>query len=180
MIRPTALFPVAAVLALTVFEASPALAQASASRSGSASITVIRPLSVSVDKVLNFGRLQPQQNGANVSATIAATLPAVRTSDRVSLLSGGTETPGRFLIRGEPGRTYRISLPASVASSPGNYVVNSFTAWTASNGNAGATISGQFNSSGNDTVQIGATIRFTQGAKQDVFTAAIPINIAYE
>lgn len=151
-----------------------------ASQSGSASISLIRPLSIVQAAQLNFGRLQPQGNGSPGTATVAAPPPTTRASNGVSLLSGGAETPLIRTISGEPGRAYRITLPAAVISSPGGYAVDTFTIWSANRGIITTTKLGQLDATGKDTIRVGATISLPKGAKQIEPGAAVAIMISYE
>jgi hypothetical protein len=151
-----------------------------AQRAASASITILRPLAITAIADLSFGRLQPQGNGNSNTATVSAAPPITRTTNGVSALSGGGETPAIRGIVGEPTRAYRITLPSMVSSSQGGYPVTAFKLWTANRGDITATGLSQLSSTGQDTLRIGATITFPKGAKQDIFTANVPITISYE
>ena len=149
-------------------------------RAAGASVTILRPLAITNSANLSFGRVQPQGSNDGGSATISAAPPVTRTTDRASGLAGGGETPAIRGIVGEPTRLYRITLPAMVTSNPGGYLVNAFRLWTANRGDITATGLGQLSSTGQDTLRIGATITFPKTAKQDIFTANVPITISYE
>jgi hypothetical protein len=149
-------------------------------RAAEASVTILRPLSIAATAELSFGRLQPQGNDKGGTATISAAPPVTRTTSGVSALSGGGETPAIRGIVGEPGRAYRVTLPASVAAIQGAYPVTAFRLWSANRGDITATGLSQLNSSGQDTLRIGATITFPKGSKQDIYTANVPITISYE
>jgi hypothetical protein len=151
-----------------------------ATRSATASISVIRPISIASAADLSFGRLQPQGNGNPGTCTISSAPPITRTTNGVSALPGGTETPAIRNISGEAGRAYRVSIPASVVSTQGGYLVAAFTLWTTSKGDITTTRLGQLSASGQDTLRLGATISFPKGSKQDIYTANVPITISYE
>lgn len=151
-----------------------------AQRAAGASVTILRPLAITSTADLSFGRLQPQGSDDGNTATISAAPPMTRTTDRVSALSGGGETPAIRGIVGEPGVAYRITLPSMVAANQGGYPVTAFKLWTANSGDITATGLGQLSGTGQDTLRIGATITFPKGAKQDIFTANVPITLSYE
>ena len=169
----------AAPLAVIIALASAGQA-APSQRAAEASVTILRPLAITNSANLSFGRIQPQGSGDGGSATISPTPPVTRTTERAVGLSGGGETPAIRGIVGEPTRVYRITLPSMVSSNQGGYPVTAFRLWTANRGDITATGLGQLSSTGQDTLRIGATITFPKGAKQDVFTANIPITISYE
>jgi len=150
-----------------------------AQRAAETSVTILRPLAITNSANLSFGRVQPQGSGDGGSATISPTPPVARTTDRAAGLPGGGETPAIRDIVGEPTRVYRVTLPSMVSSNQG-YPVTAFRLWTANRGDITATGLGQLSGTGQDTLRIGATITFPKGAKQDVFTANVPVTISYE
>lgn len=158
--------------------ALPAAAQPAAN--GAASIAIIRPLSITQTAQLNFGRIQPQGNGNPGTATISAAPPTSRTSNGVTLLPGGAETPAIRTLSGEPGRVYRVTIPASVPSIPEGHTINQFTLWSANLGLITSTKLGQLDAAGTDTLRLGATISLPKGAKQITPSANVPITISYE
>ena len=168
----------AAPLAVIIALASAGQA-APSQRTAEASVTILRPLAITNSANLSFGRLQPEGT-EDGSATISAALPATRTTIRAAAIAGGGETPAIRSIVGEPTLAYRITLPSTVSSNQGGYPVTAFRLWTANRGDITATGLGQLSGTGQDTLRIGATISFPKGAKQDVFTANIPITISYE
>lgn len=149
-------------------------------RTAGGSVTILRPLSITATAELSFGRLQPQGNEKGGWVTVSAAPPVTRTASGVSTLSGGGETPAIRDIVGEAGRAYRVTLPASVAAIQGGYPVTAFMLWSANRGDITATGLSQLSSAGTDTIRIGATITFPKGAKQDIYTANVPITISYE
>jgi hypothetical protein len=149
-------------------------------RAAEASVTVLRPLAITNSANLSFGRIQPQGTTDGGSATVSAAPPVTRTTVRAIALAGGGETPAIRGIVGEPSRIYRVTLPSMVTSNQGGYPVTAFRLWTANRGDITATGLGQLSSTGQDTLRIGATISFPKAAKQDSFTANVPITISYE
>ncbi len=153
-----------------------------APRSATASVNVIRPLSVAVNKTLNFGRLQVRGGKTRVIyATIDPTQPLspLKTSGLV-VLAGGGETPLEARIIGDPLRTYRISIPQTVLSTPGRFTVSNFVIVSATRNNARMTGSGVLGNDGTELIRIGATLTLNATASQAVYKAIVPITVVYE
>lgn len=109
----------------------------------------------------------------------ASTSPKITTRG-VSTLPGSPPTAAVRSVSGEPNRVYRISLPTSVTSSPGGYLVTAFTLASTNQGDITTTLFGRLNPAGKDMLFIGGTIGLPKGAKQGVYTARIPITLSYE
>lgn len=149
-------------------------------RASRGAITIFRPLSVAATANMSFGRLQPQGNAQPGTVVLTSMPPIQRIPNGISTLPGGAETPAVRTISGEPGKIYRIIVPASAVSSQGGHLVNAFTLWTENGGNITTTRVGQLNASGTDVLRIGATINLPKGTKQETYTVNVPISILYE
>jgi len=171
-----------AALAAMAISAAAHAAPNTAQRSSTATARIIRPLSVSSTASMSFGKLQynPSSGPAVSPVVLSAAAPVTRTSANVQLLPGGSETPAIRVITGQPGAIYRVTTPAAAASTPGGLTVNTFTIWSASRGDITASHVGQLNSSGTDTVRVGASLQVPQKTKNDTYTANVPITISYE
>ncbi len=181
VLRPNGLSVLRLSLVL-IAAAAPGSAQVtnSAQRASNGTITIFRPLSVTATANMSFGRLQPQGNGQPGSVILTSAPPTQRIATGVSTLPGGTETPAIRTLSGEPGKIYRITVPASAVSTQGGHLVNAFTLWTQNGGNVTSTRIGQLNASGTDVLRVGATINFPKGTKQNTYTVSVPISILYE
>lgn len=144
----------------------------------SASIEIITPLSVSVEKTLSFGRLQVRKGSRVIFATVAPN--NALTSTGLGVLPGGTPSALVATIKGEPNRSYRISLPASVLSSPGSFRVSAFTMVSATRNNIAINGSGLLNGNGVEVIRIGGTLVLSANAKVSIYTAQVPITVLYE
>lgn len=152
------------------------------SGSATASLNVIRPLSVTVNKTLTFGRLAVQSGKTRIIyATIDPSKPSspLKTSGLV-VLAGGGETPLEARIIGEPRRTYRISIPQTVLSPPGRFTVSNFVIVSATRNNARITGSSVLGNDGTELIRIGATLTLNATATQAIYTAVVPITVLYE
>lgn len=140
---------------------------------------VVLPLTTQ-SQAVQFGRLQPSPAG---TAAVAPTLPPSRSGNRVQTLPGAAFSPGLVVLTGEPGLSYRITLPPQAASSPGGYLVNGFTMTTANNPQvtSGLVRQGQLDAQGRDTVRIGATINLPRGTgANQVYSATVPVAVSYD
>lgn len=150
-----------------------------ASAVASSTVTILEPISIANIESLRFGRFHTQ--GSKTGAvTITAEPPAVRTATEVQLMGGAAFSPAIYTITGEPNRSYRINLPAEGHTSQANLAVGNFTLWSADSGTLIGTTIGHLNSSGFDTLRVGATVSVPSGVRPNVFVAIIPIVISYE
>lgn len=154
-------------------------AKASAA-TGAARTTIIRPITVSSVRELNFGKLQYTGSGPDGSVVLPAKEPSVPIAVRVTLFKGSDETPLIRSLVGEPGRIYRIGLPVSVLAQPAQLTVNTFTLWSATRGDITGTRLGAFDLKGNDTLRLGATLVVPKGTKKETYAAVVPVTISYE
>lgn len=168
-----------AVLTLVLIAAAAPGASVAADAAGVGKARIVMPLATQ-SQPIQFGRLQPSPAG---TATVAATLPASRSGAQVQLLPGSAFSPGLVVLTGEPGLSYRITLPAQTASTPGGYLVNGFTLSTANNPQVtqGLVRQGQLDAQGKDTVRIGATINLPRGTGgNQTYSATAPISVSYD
>ena len=144
----------------------------------SASIEIITPLSVSVEQTLSFGRLQVRKGSRVIFATVEPN-NTLRSTGLV-VLPGGTPSALVATIKGEPNRSYRISLPASVLASPGSFRVSAFTMVSATRNKIAINGSGLLNGSGVEVIRIGGTLLLSANARLAVYSAQVPITVLYE
>lgn len=144
-----------------------------------ASIEVIAPLSVMVTQSLSFGRLQVQGGSGPAYVTIDPAGAVPRRCFGVACLPG-SEAAMVAIIRGEPNRSYRITLPASAVATPGNFKVSGLSIISATHGNLAVNGYGRLNANGMEEVRIGGTLLLNKTARLGVYTANIPIAVLYE
>lgn len=168
-------------LALGALAAVPAaIAQSTASAGARAGTRIILPLQLSNAAELSFGRLSYSGSGQDGLVILPAKAPSTRVAVRVTLLPNGGETPLVRRINGEPGFSYRISLPQSVRTTSGNLLVGSFTLWSQNSRDVTASRSGQLDALGMDVLRVGATLTVPKGTRNAIYSARVPVTIAYE
>jgi hypothetical protein len=174
--------PLLLLLALPAFAAQPSKTPppkpSVASAAGSA--TVITPLKIQATAELSFGSVGGStalQGGYVVIASRSG--GQVRTSTNITLNKNGGETPLIRTLTGQPGQSYRITVPASVTTM-NNLTVNTFTLYSGNNKDVTATKLAALDSKGSDTLRVGATLFMPFGTPAGTYTARVPVTLAYE
>lgn len=128
---------------------------------GSATATVVEPLSISEDTPMNFGSLGAGPSGGTVVLDQA---DGVTATGDVNLL-GGAVASGDFTISGEPNATYSISYgPGSLDTSPTSTAMVVDTI----NSNASGTLDG----AGSESITVGATLNVNGGQPAGNYSTA--------
>lgn len=144
-----------------------------------ASIEVIAPLSVTITQTLSFGRLQVQGGGGPAYVTIDPVAAILRKCVGVVCLPG-SEAAMVAIIRGEPNRSYRITLPANAVAAPGSFKVSGLTIISTTRGNLAVNGYGRLSANGVEEIRIGGTLLLNKTARLGVYTANVPIAVLYE
>lgn len=176
MIRAPLLLPVFATLLLAAATAAEAQPRAQAG----ASLTVIRSLTVRVEARLRFGRLnatlapEPVQVAVEPAPQAGEADPGLPRRDRTG------RSPAIAVITGDPGRAYRVLLPREVRTPNGDHPVTRLTVWSANLGDVTRTRTGQLDARGRDVLRIGGVLTAPEGVEGGVYSAHVPVQIAYE
>lgn len=142
-----------------------------ASATAAISATVIQPLGVSTAAPLQFGAFATLAGG---SLTIDGN-GSVATSGDVSPSSSGPAGPARFVLSGEPGATYAITLPRQTElgheTEPDRIQISDFTIHSSS--------PYVFDSSGEAQLSIGATLRIGKAPALGTYHGSFEIMVEY-
>jgi Domain of unknown function (DUF4402) len=164
-----------------IASATGALAQSSANGTGTATATVIRPITISAPSApMAFGNIVATVAGGTVDLTAAAV--ATTTATGVSQPAGapGLHTAATFTVGGEGGFTYAITLPAAPVSIAGPasaaMTVSGFISSTLS---GIATLSGAIGSAGTDTLYVGGTLNVGANQTAGSYSGTFPVTVAY-
>jgi hypothetical protein len=168
-----------ALAAVSSAVTTPARAQTEGDGTAGASLQVITPLSVTITQTLSFGRLQVRGGSGPTYVTIDPTAAVRRQCVGVNCLPG-PEAEMVAIVRGEPNRSYRITLPASTASTPGSFKVSALKIVSKTRGNEPINGYGRLNAMGMEEVRIGGTLVLNRTARIGVYTANVPIAVLYE
>jgi hypothetical protein len=167
----------AAALAAVAF-AAPALAQSTASTTGTGSITVIRPLTITKNADLKFGTVVRPGTGSGTAAVSAAGARTV-TGGVVGLASGDTPQASQFTVAGEGGQSISVTIPASFTMANGT---DSLTVTTSNNlaGSAGSqTLSNAMGAAGSLVFNVGGSVPITSTTPSGAYTGAFTVSAAY-
>jgi len=149
---------------------------AQATATASASANIITPISIVKNIDMNFGNVA-------VSGSIAGTVVLAPAGTRTTGGAGGVTLPStvgtvaaaNFTVSGQAGYTYAITLPASCVITDGthNMTVNAFTSTPSS--------TGTLNTSGVQTLTVGATLNVSAGQAANAYTNAsgVPVIVNY-
>ncbi|ATQ43875.1 DUF4402 domain-containing protein [Caulobacter mirabilis] len=168
----------AAIAALAVVAAAaPAMAQ-SASTTGSGSITVIRPLTLTKNADLRFGTVVRPSTGSGTVTVSAAGARSV-TGGVVGLASGDTPAAAQFTIDGEGGQSISVTIPAtfSIANGPDNLTV------TTSNNLVGSassqTLSNALGAAGSLVFRVGGSVPIDSTTATGLYTGNFTVSATY-
>ena len=160
--------------------ATGAMAQSSATTTGNATATVIRPITIVNAGDLAFGNVVP--------SGIAGTLALTAASSTVATAAGGitqpVATPGIrtaavFTVGGEGGFTYAITLPSTPQTITGPAAATmTVTAFTSSPSATG-TLSNALGSAGTQTLYVGGTLNVGVNQGAGSYTGTFGVTVAY-
>lgn len=166
-----------AVLSSAVL-AAPAMAQSTASTTGTGSITVIRPLTITKNADLKFGTVVRPSTGAG-SVVVSAAGARTVAGGVVALASGDTPQAAQFTVDGEGGQSISVTIPATFTMANG---VDSLTVTTTNNlaGSAGAqTLSNAMGSAGTLSFRVGGSVPVAATTNTGAYTGTFTVSAAY-
>lgn len=172
----------AALVALAITGASGAYAQSTGSDTGTASIKVIRPITVTKDRDLAFGTIvRPSSTGTDGQVSIAATNAGTRsvTNDVVALASPASSS-AQFTIAGEGAQFVSVTIPATVTleRSGGSETLELTVAHNlATPGNT--QLDGSLGGDGSTTVYVGGSIPITTTTATGDYSKTFTVSAAY-
>ena len=166
-----------AVLSSAVL-AAPAMAQSTASTTGTGSITVIRPLTITKNADLKFGTVVRPSTAAG-SVVVSAAGARTVSGGVVALASGDTPQAAQFTVDGEGGQSISVTIPATFTMANG---VDSLTVTTTNNlaGSAGAqTLSNALGSAGTMSFRVGGSVPVASTTNTGAYTGTFTVSAAY-
>jgi Domain of unknown function (DUF4402) len=166
-----------AVAALTVSVAAPALAQ-SASTTGTGSITVIRPLTLTKNADLRFGTVVRPSSGAGTAVVSAAGARSV-TGGVVGLSSGDTPQAAQFTVDGEGGQSISVTIPATFSIANGTDTLTVTTSNNLSGSAASQTLSNALGSAGSLSFRVGGSVPVASTTATGAYTGTFTVSAAY-
>jgi len=142
-----------------------------ASDTGTATATVMTPISISADTALDFGAFSPSTGGTVTIATDGAR----SSTGAVVLSSTDTGNNGVFTVTGQASATYAITLPSdgtvTIDSGANSMDVDTFT----SNPSGTGTLSG----GGSQTLNVGATVTVGSSQAAGSYSGTFDVSVEY-
>lgn len=155
-----------------------AMAQSTATATGTANATVVQPIAIAAGNTLEFGKV------ISTAHTVTVSPAGTRTDSITNTNVKGTVRNATFAVTGEPNFTYSITLPVSFqidTLSPGtntSMTVNAFTVAQGTKGNVAGTI-GTLDGTGNGDLNVGATLNVTASQAAGSYTSTYPVTVTY-
>lgn len=140
---------------------------------GTAVADVSRPISVAETSSLNFGAIARPRTG-NAVVTMDASTGAVTVTGSASVLSS-SRTRGSFLVTGEGGQAFSISVPPFELTSQGRSL--SVTPSTIPSGSG--LLSASAGSAGSSTVYVGGSFPVSDTTRPGTYTGTVTITVQY-
>jgi hypothetical protein len=162
---------------LTVAVGAPAMAQ-SASTTGSGSITVIRPLTITKNADLKFGTVVRPATGSGTVTVSAAGARSVA-GGVVGLSSGDTPQAAQFTIDGEGGQSISVTVPGTFSIANGSDTLTVTTSNNLTGSAAAQTLSNALGAAGSLTFKVGGSVPVDSTSPTGVYTGAFTVSAAY-
>lgn len=150
------------------FAAAPVVAQDTATTNGSASVTVVVPISLTKTADLNFGAVTAVATPSVV--TIAAN--GARTGDANVLIGGGSPAAASFTVAGDADRAFTFTLPAGAATLTSGVDTMTVDTWTS---DAPATVTG-----GSVPVNVGGNLNLGAAQAAGDYTGTFAVTVTYD
>lgn len=166
----------ATALVLTAV-AAPAMAQ-SASTTGSGSITVIRPLTITKTADLKFGTVVRPGTGSGTVVVSAAGARSV-TGGVVGLASGDTPAAAAFSVAGEGGQSVSVTIPATFSMANGSDTLTVTTSNSLTGSAASQTLSNALGSAGSLAFSVGGSVPVGSTTTTGAYTGTFTVSAAY-
>lgn len=157
-----------------------AMAQSSATTNGTATATIVRPITLAATRHLAFGNVVP---GATVGTVVltAASTTAASVSGGVTQpgTQAGTVTSAQFDVGGEGGFTYTITLPVSAATITSGSDTMTVDTFTSSIVVTAGALSNALGAAGTQTFFVGGTLNVGVNQNPGNYSGTFPVTVAY-
>jgi hypothetical protein len=164
------------IVAVSTALAAPAFAQ---SATGSGSITILRPLTLTKNTDLRFGTVVRPSTGSGTAVISAAGARSV-TGGVAALSSGDTPQSARFTLNGEGGQSVSLTIPATFAIT--NPDADTLTVTTSNDltGSAAAqSLSNAIGAAGSLVVNVGGSVPVAATTATGLYTGTFTVSAAY-
>ena len=163
-------------LAFGILSTNPALAQASASATGST--TIVQPVTVTKTADLVFGRVvRPVTGSDTVSITNASDAVTASGGSAVSVATTGVTTSrAKFTVAGEGGQTVALTIPANFTmTGTGTDILVTLS----SDKTGSQSLGGSLGSSSSISVNVGGSFTLAATQATGAYTGSFTVSAAY-
>lgn len=172
------LLAAAAALVATFAVSAPAMAQSTASTTGTGSITVIRPLTITKNADLKFGTVVRPGTGSGTVVISTAGARSV-TGSVVGLSSGDTPQAAQFTVAGEGGQSVSVTIPATFSLANGSDTLTVTTSNDLTGSAAAQTLSNALGAAGTLAFKVGGSIPIASTTNTGLYTGSFTVAAAY-
>lgn len=167
-----------AAAALVATVASPAFAQSSASTTGTGSITIIRPITITKTADLAFGTVVRPGTGSGTAVVSAAGARTV-TGGVVGLASGATPAAAAFTVAGEGGQSISVTIPTTFSMINGSDTLVVTTSNNLAGSASAQTLSNALGSAGTLAFAVGGSVPITSTTTGGLYSGTFTVSAAY-
>jgi hypothetical protein len=161
--------------ALLAAVATPAAAQ-SASASASATTTILQPLTISKSSDLGFGTIVKPTTTTVSTVTVSTAGSRTVTGGTAVAANTAGVSAAVFVVNGEGGRTFSITVPASFNMTSG---ANSLAVTTTKSTGATGTLSGSLGSQGSLSLAVGGSFKLSRTTPSGAYSGTFQVTVAY-
>lgn len=152
-------------------QAQPATANATSSA------TLLRPVSISANSNLSFGRIVLPSSGTGV-VTVGTGSDTVVASSGAAALTGATTSRAAFSISGEGGQAVSVSVPSTVVMT--NPSSASITVTLTSSVAGSTTLSGTLGAAGSASFFVGGSFNASSTTSTGAYSGTFTVTVAYQ
>lgn len=161
-----------------VVGAPAAFADASTSTAtANSSLTVIRPLTVTKNTDLVFGRIVEPRSGGTGTVSIANTSNSVVAGSGAVALSGITTSRAVFTVDGEGGQVVTVNMPSAFNLTKGS---DSITVTLSPDFGSTVTLSNALAAAGSKTLNVGGSFSLPDTQASGAYAGTFDVTVAYQ
>lgn len=146
------------------------------SETATGSVTIIRPLTITKNSDLAFGRIVQPRTGTGTVA-LANTGNSVVAAAGAVALTGITTSRAQFTVDGEGGQVVTTSIPSTVSLDNGP---SSIVVALAPDFGSTVTLSGALAAAGSSTLNVGGSFNLPSTQTPGAYTGSFTVTVAYQ
>ncbi len=172
------IFACSAALAVLLISPS-AFAQSTATATATGSTTIVRPIAITKNVDLSFGRIVRPASGTG-TVTIANSADVVSAGSGAVALSGVTTTRAKFTLDGEGGQAVSISIPTSFDMALSSDATKKIIVTLSPDLASSIALSNALGSSGTQALYVGGNFSLPASQANGAYTGTFDVTVAYQ